>query len=199
MNKNYLIIVFIIFFNEFFAQKIDTIIWRKTYKLEWADFKSKEPLLNNFPIAESHIDFSIDIIQITRNTMQISIYPVFHKDKSFKDNFEILYFDSMSVKNARKNILEHERLHFDIAELVCRRIRKKIIDSLKEFDCNDIQNFRYKWYTYAENMSNKIQKKYDKEVYLDKTNKQNEWNIWVEEELLKMELYSKQTIIMKCL
>ncbi len=96
----------------------DTLQWTPTKMLEWSDFKADAP-------RSRFAAYTFTVI-----TMDYSIKS---SGKSFKANFSITSaFNRQKswVKNSPEAksdaILRHEQLHFDIAELSARKLRKKL-------------------------------------------------------------------------
>lgn len=144
--KQTLLFFFIILYNiNVFPQQTfenDSIIyWSEDRKLLWEDFngeKESEVIINsqNRIVAASKI--AIDYI----NSQKIKIIITsFEKEKSWS-----------TTKS--KDVLEHEQLHFDIAELFARKIRKAFVE-LKNQNItdqslyNDIyENYIQEWVEY---------------------------------------------------
>jgi hypothetical protein len=131
------------------AQKPDKIYWSDDYKLNWSDFKGK-PKRSNPMAAETstHLDFSMA-----------------YENNAFSWNLDCYFSRKESwVKSDLKSddLLAHEQLHFDIAELNARKIRSEMDKlKLKSIDDNKkLQNVFEKGY---ERMS-KQQTQYDKET-----------------------------------
>ncbi len=106
----------------------DTIIvWTKERKLNWSDFQ----LFSNdeaSKAAESMI--GIDLLSIPINDYDYK-YVV----------FSYFYKKSSSVKTTDSLVLKHEQLHFDIAELFARKMRKKLEQlNMNDFDADVYNN-----------------------------------------------------------
>lgn len=99
------------------AQEVDSICWNKDVKLKWSDFKGAPDW----------------------NSEWFAVCPAAIKAEGFWDNglpnFDVTNcFDKVSAwtkDTTSLSGLEHEQLHFDIAEVHARKIRKAI-DSLRE-------------------------------------------------------------------
>ena len=88
----------------------------------------------------------------------------------------------MKEKKEDSYLLKHEQLHFDIAELFCRKINLKF----RELQSNNIKNFDTYQNAYSSlwNECRKYQKEYDFETYhgfFKDTN--NEWILKIKSEL----------------
>lgn len=95
----------------------DTIYWRATNKLKWDDFQGHPPesyLTSYGTEAAAATDAEIKIkIRIIGDSIYFKAYSLFIKTKSWH-------------KSKSEKVLTHEQLHFDIAELVARKIRKEL-------------------------------------------------------------------------
>ncbi|NER17741.1 DUF922 domain-containing protein [Spongiivirga citrea] len=120
--KKYLAIVFIVgmlfSFHNVVAQEENTIRWSAKYRLTWDDFQGK-PDVNSSPAAvtASGIDHGFSA-SLTGNKVE------------YDSTVQCYFIPSKSwykKKLADENLLAHEQLHFDIAELHARILRKRIV------------------------------------------------------------------------
>src|SRR5687767_8341950 len=103
----------------------ESISWNEFYRLQWHDFQGK-------PGDESIGDAGA--------VVQIKAKPFIVKKK--------INYDVVALFNKRKSwtrdqsdaLLAHEQLHFDIAEVYARKIRKKI-EELNRRGVNDIKTY----------------------------------------------------------
>lgn len=113
------------------------IIWNKDRKITWDDFLSEDRVVHKYGHAEAGIALSV------------IIYP-----KEI-DCWDIDYIQIVAQMNKTKSWVEvkstqginHEQLHFDIAELYARKIRKAItgfIDKNEECDLQGIADIYYR-------------------------------------------------------
>lgn len=148
------------------------IIWTKDRKLTWNDFKSKKSVRqNSFAYVKAGIilkPFYID------SNFSYKVIAVFKKNFSWKSK-------------DNKGLLNHEQLHFDIAELFARKMRKEIFNQKKILSAEDYKiiynklNKEYKEY----------QKKYDHDtVHSIITEEQEKWEKKVAKELKELENYA---------
>lgn len=96
--------------NSLNVTKDNLILWSASNKLTWNDFQGNPDTTSNYKAI---------------TTSQIGFTPEIHKDSiilSVPCNF--LKSESWSVRKSNYALLAHEQLHFDIAELVARNIRK---------------------------------------------------------------------------
>lgn len=90
------------------------------------------------------------------------------------------WFDKSHLDN---DILEHEQIHFDITELIARRLRKKIHLYSKAMSPSSLQ-LEYKSSLYS---LNDIQEKYDSETDHGRLyKKQVEWKERIQKELIDL-------------
>jgi hypothetical protein len=93
-----------------FAQLHDTIQWSTSYKLKWEDFQGKSDSSSKYgaisrPGIKYHLSANAD-------SFNVKVLCFFIKSKSWS-----------KYKNSYP-LLMHEQLHFDIAELFARKLRK---------------------------------------------------------------------------
>lgn len=89
------------------------IAWNTFYQLDWDDFKAKKDL-SRFGDAGTAVKI-IAKPYLVKKDVYYQVYALFDKHSSWA-----------SDKSAE--LLAHEQLHFDIAELYARKVRKKIQD-----------------------------------------------------------------------
>ena len=149
--------------NFIFAQErsnVDKILWEQNQKLEWIDFSGMPP--NPIPnLAEAVTSVHIEL-----------------KGEVYEDEIPDLLVQTYFLKNSSwtitdsKETLSHEQLHFDIAELTARKIRKRI-EELKESKESNSEVY-FQEYERIQTEGNDLQKKYDSESYFN-NEKQEEW------------------------
>lgn len=94
------------------------IIWNQDKKLEWKDFTGAlDPNLFGNALTSYKIEIIpenvlVDADDNIQNYENLTVVAKFYKDKSW-------------VTSRTDGLLAHEQLHFDIAELYARKIRKK--------------------------------------------------------------------------
>ncbi len=156
----------------------DNIIkWSENRPLTWEDFKEIKKN-NHWAIALSNCGMN-RLSQIVGDSIYFAMEAVFNKDKSW-------------VKSEFKTdrVLNHEQLHFDLAELFARRLRRSISNYyFEKNNCNaDIDS------VFNENQSQLklMNQLYDEET--DLSNNVEMQNIWSERndnELLELEDYKE--------
>lgn len=115
MIKQIFAILFVIslFFHRVSACEDSLIVWQEDYKLGWSDFKGNAP--KNEVAESAFIHVKIKTKGEWKDDMpNYKVYTYFNPFKSWT-------LDSVSML-----LLSHEQLHFDIAELYSRKIRKVI-------------------------------------------------------------------------
>jgi hypothetical protein len=151
----------------------DTIIvWSKDRKLNWNDFQRS--VHKETKGAQSDIGIDILSIPTKNNKYDYVVIPYFYKLRS-------------SVASRNPDILKHEQLHFDIAELFARKMRIKISQLNKDtFDLdnynNSIEDIYQNYFLYQE--------KFDKETgHSILIENQHIWEKEIANELEKTEFY----------
>jgi hypothetical protein len=117
--------------NGFDALDLNLIIWEPNKKLEWKDFSgTMDPNLFGNALTTYSIEIVPENVMVDgedniQGYENLTVVTKFYKDKSW-------------TVSRTDNLLKHEQLHFDIAELYARKIRKKFSDLInleeKKFD-----------------------------------------------------------------
>jgi hypothetical protein len=122
------------------------------------------------------------IIEESDDKVEVEIYAAFIKKGS--------WFDKENVDSTRySHLLNHEKGHFDLTEVVARRIRSGI-DSLNALDCSKIEKYENLINNSAKTLDD-LQKRYDDETYNGMiVHKQEEWNKRIADLLSHLSKYS---------
>jgi hypothetical protein len=133
MNKYLLLLLILVTAQSTFSQKKhknDSICWNESVKLKWSDFKGKPR-----NVKATYADMKASAFTYTNITASGII-----KDDlpEFKILCRFVKSQSWVADSTQVGIQQHEQLHFDIAELYARKIRKGIGDlkKKKEKDIN---------------------------------------------------------------
>ena len=158
-----IIVFFYILFTSLFFQQTETQIrWTADQKLIWSDFEAtpdnsiEYDALTNWQISYS-ASYSSD------QGLEYEVHCFFNKDKSWKKD-----------ESASDHLLAHEQLHFDIAELYARKLRK-VLESYKVK--KNIEKEINKLFEMVLAECNKDQKQYDKES--DHSNDKEVQSKWI--------------------
>lgn len=182
MFKKGLIFIFTLAcLNSIFAQEEgdeDKIFWSDWYKLEWSDFKGK-PADDQGVAAQSSIGLPYKFLSDGEGSLTVYLNVCFLKDESWSQ-----------AEKQNNVLLQHEQLHFDIAELHRRMIVKDILEakfnkdnyeSLLERIITDNWKVKYR----------RMQDKYDKETNFSRIiREQINWNRFVKQQLSNLEEYT---------
>jgi hypothetical protein len=121
----FLIATFLIFF---IFNDSSTLSWNHDYRLEWSDFKGV-PTQGTTTVAVTASGISFSFSTRTTSTRLLS-YNYSVKAQFYSEQ-------SWYIKErATPNILNHERLHFDITELFARKFRQRIESTNFTMDIN---------------------------------------------------------------
>jgi hypothetical protein len=131
MKRSYVLfgLIFVASFSLFSQQsciKQDSIPWNKNYRLKWSDFKGKPDTLSKEDAA-----------------CAASIYVKGFRDKGLPNFLVYNSFmknDAWTRDSTSVMLLQHEQLHFDIAEVYARKIRKAV-DSLRRKQIKTINSY----------------------------------------------------------
>lgn len=161
-------------------QDSPTITWDLNYRLEWSDFKGQpKPQNNSVAVTASGITFSYSAKM--SDTRLIDYYYTvsadFYSDQSW-----------CLKEKVDNNILNHERLHFDITELHARMFRQRIEKTRFTMQINKQMDRLHKS---INNELEVLQNKYDTETrHSQNIEKQQEWQSKIIDALNKLSRYS---------
>ncbi|MBA5629147.1 hypothetical protein [Moheibacter lacus] len=96
-----------------FVKDDNKILWRESLELNYADFEQKPPRNVKNVLAKSGIRIEYHYQIKDKNPPVFTVKTYFLKDQSW-----------MILKDS--NTLQHEKLHFDLAELYTRKIRRDL-------------------------------------------------------------------------
>ena len=166
---------FIIVLCAFFLFQDDevTITWSEDLKLQWSDFKGEpKPVGDAVATTASGISFGYSTTKSTNGLVDYAfqITAHFYPEKSWRIN-----------KSLSDDVLDHERLHFDITELYARKFRQRISNftftneiNIEMERINDVINVELV----------EIQNKYDVETnHSQNVEQQVEWQNFIKTEL----------------
>jgi len=183
----YLSIIFLILFggvsNFSFSQIVSKtdILWSAETKLTWTDFRRAAPP-TDIQAAQSSIKFSFYVKSVRgeKGKFMVSFFTLFERYKSWYKR---------SVKN--DYVLQHEQLHFDMAEIFSRKARREISNSKKinKATINKIiKNMLVEYARYSD--------LYDAETsYGYKYEAQAVWAERIKKELEELEEYKEHTFL----
>lgn len=183
MNFLILISVFILsLFIPLQDDKDEYLIWSSNTHLNWSYFKGK-PILNSEHSAVTWTLIKRETKSISDNEWILSISTLFIVNESWVKSNKI---DS--------NLLSHEQLHWDIAELFARKLRKKISNH-KSQNIDSTTFFINKEYDKMLIEKRSFQDKYDYETNFSiNHSKQKVWNNLIHKKLKEYESYSAREV-----
>ncbi|WP_434035765.1 DUF922 domain-containing protein [Formosa sp. 4Alg 33] len=154
----------------------DAIIWTKDRRLKLTDFQAEvDTTTSKKALTGANIIIVPNSYKNGIYTYQV--FAKFHKDLSW-------------INTTSAYILNHEQLHFDIAELYARKMRrdiqkiKKTTGKVLQSDYRRIHKSLFRSYIY-------FQKQYDTQTqYSTDQEEQQRWNIIVADDLKKLENFS---------
>lgn len=166
-------------------QDNDSILsWREDRKLRWNDFKGK---VSPNTFGNANTAYKIEILPTAvlvdendhvRNHEQLTARAHFYKNVSWKTT-------------SNSTVLAHEQLHFDIAELFARKLRKRFQYLVK----NDVRNFNnyYGEYRQVWEDCRALQKQYDSETnHGINTFENDKWKALITSELEKLSAFEAE-------
>ena len=173
--------IFLLYLACFFTQQEPTISWTEDHKVTWDDFRSQpKPRADVIAVTASGLSFGYSTTRYSGGRIEydFEVTAHFYPERSWYIKEDVT---SMT--------LDHERLHFDITELHARKFRQRVnnkrftrnIDREMEVINNEIHD-----------ELRAMQRQYDSETSHSRIpKKQIEWQLYVEEELRKLDRYKK--------
>ncbi len=158
----------------------DVIIWNKNRLLTWDDFKGKvDTTTEHLAVTYSRTSTTFKSL---KDTLFMSVIATMNPVKSWKRSNKL-----------SKEVLKHEQLHFDIAELYARKLKLelgKMVVTKKE-----AQKKIDELLTLNTQQFKQYQALYDKETDHSKLKaKQLEWGNKITKGLKELEVYGKPSI-----
>lgn len=158
----------------------DSILsWNNTIKLKWADFEGElNPNVFAYAVTSYKIDIIPENVKVDKNDNiqnyeQLTVVASFYKKQSWTVSSNI-------------ELLKHEQLHFDIAELFARKIRKRYSE-LKSTKQKAYSTY-WKEYSLLWKECREMQKQYDSETNHGANNEKNlNWNVKIAASLEALE------------
>ena len=164
----------------------NTIEWNVNRKLTWNDFQGV-PVENDHYKARtfSTVKYSG---QLGEDNIEIIVTCKFNKKLSW----------SKSKKRNSQWLLEHEQLHFDIAELIARRVRKEYKDHISYEIKETNEVLRNIYNKYIDTVWTSVNEKYDTETnHGIIRDKQNYWEEKIARELKELEVYGNNRVVIR--
>lgn len=153
----------------------DLLLWNEFYKLQWDDFQGE-------PDNKSRGDAG--------TAVQIKAKPYLIKRKIGYDVEALFNRNKSWARDTSPSLLAHEQLHFDIAELYARKIRKKVRE-LQKRGITDIKVFNEAIQRLLQE-SNDADERYDLEtLHGALSRKQAAWSVRVKQELADLNAFKK--------
>lgn len=160
------------------------ISWEAGYRLSWEDFQGAVDPLRPIGV-ESVTQVIIDLRSRMENQqVQFTVSCLFEKNSSWTASTHSSY------------LLNHEQLHFDIAEVYARKLRKALAD-IKGLNHKNYEPRVREVYRKVLREHNDIQDQYDRETrHSQNKEKQAEWNEKVSLMLEQTAEFSNPTIVL---
>jgi len=173
-------VVFAIVLSVFMFQDSPTMSWEHGYRLQWSDFEATPTRHSNIAaVTASGISFSY-----SAKTSETRLL-----DYSFTVKADFYPEQSWYLKDrVNANILNHERLHFDITELYARKFRQRIKNTTFTLDINRQME---RLHDAINDEMEAMQNTYDTETrHSQNVEKQQEWQAKIILQLNKLAYYS---------
>ena len=151
------------------------LAWNEFYKLQWDDFQGS-PDKNSLGDAGTAVQIRAKPY-LVRKQVHYDVVAIFNRSKSW-------------ARDTSPTLLSHEQLHFDIAEVYARKIRKRVKE-LGDRGINDIKVYNTAIHELLEE-SNDIDRQYDLEtLHGALSKKQQVWSVKIKNELANLRKFKK--------
>jgi hypothetical protein len=163
------------------AINLASLAWNEFYKLSWKDFKG-QPAENAAGDAGTVVQIKAKPFMV-KDKVEYDVQTFFDREKSWK-------------RAEAPELLAHEQLHFDLAELYARKIRQKVAE-LQKAGVNELKAYNLEVQKLLSE-SNEADMKYDIETLhgtLDK--KQAVWAASIKTELAQLKQFRKPRRVVK--
>jgi hypothetical protein len=163
--------------------KDSVILWSASKKLNWNDFKGKADENSSYKAITTTLILT-DVINYSDSLLTYKISCFFKKLDSW-------------TKLKTSSLLKHEQIHFDIAEIAARRMRKRFLEhkSLKRDSINVMINSIMQKAVSERRLLNES---YDTETnHSVNKEKQKEWEIKIANELKSLAQYANTQVTIK--
>lgn len=185
---SYILFIVILFLNSLnsLAQN-GYIAWTKEVKLSWNDFQG-----TTVPDSLAHHHA---ITWVTSEWDNFKVY-----DDSIVTDF-VCYFiinKSWKSKHISDALLNHEQRHFDLAEIVTRKMRKELFDYISTDNDSTTKYFKYLSTDKYLKERRKIMDEYDTETDHGRIKEaQKKWDAKIDKMLKELEGYSSPHVVIK--
>lgn len=161
----------------------ELILWKSNIKLSWDDFQGTPDQNSEFDAMTSvNIKYKFDIKE---NEINTNVNCFFSKNLSW-------------TKEKSSSLLNHEQLHFDIAELITRKMRKELLNHVsKSIETTQIFLNEMKEKYFYKSLDS-VSSQYDFETNFSKNEiKQKEWGLKIMKQLNALEKYASTKVAIK--
>jgi len=160
----------------------EVVEWREGELLTWDDFTGKPDAGSSYKaLTSAEILFSSATY---KDSAVIEITCLFIKNASWTKN-----------RNSEK-LLRHEQVHFDIAELISRKLRRECAYQRPRSSREATARFQELYNTYTGKLWDDLNGQYDKETgHSILTEKQLEWELKISEDLKQLDNYASPKVV----
>lgn len=154
---------------------LEELSWNEFYRLQWEDFQG-EPDKRSQGDAATSVQIKAKPF-LVKKKIQYDVAAKFSRTKSW-------------YRDRSPSLLAHEQLHFDIAEVYARKIRKKVGEMNKQ-GINNIKTYNAAIHELLQE-SNEVDRRYDMEtLHGAMSRKQAAWSGKIKSELASLKKYRK--------
>ncbi|MEN9298993.1 MAG: hypothetical protein RLZZ429_1306 [Bacteroidota bacterium] len=175
-------LILLIFSNTVANAQQDTLVWNRGAGLKWSDFKGIPDKQSHYAaLTNAEIRYTVTMI---KGLVRFDFANLFLKKTSWTKN------------NTNAVLLQHEQIHFDIAELH----KRVLIELLYTRDFRS-HNFEKEVKLLGDSINvarNKMDEEFDQDVlYSDDRNRLVKWQNKINKELDRLKSYDRNSILVK--
>lgn len=175
-------LLLLIFSNTVANAQQDTLVWNRGAALKWSDFKGLPDKKSHYA-ALTHTEIRYTVTMI-KGLARFDFANLFLKKTSWTKN------------NTNLILLQHEQIHFDIAEF-----HKRLLIGLLYTRNFSIRNFEREVKLLGDSINvarNKMDEEFDQDVlYSDDRNRLVKWQNKINKELDRLKSYDRNSILVK--
>lgn len=159
-----------------------TIAWNEFYLLTWKDFLGKQDILSNYH-AMTYIQIPFDNFKVYDDSIVFDLPCLFKRNQSW-------------VIERTNSLLNHEQRHFDIGEVIARKMRKELSNYVCRSDSEATLFYKNVVDKYYFKENSKINQMYDTETSHGKNlTVQRNWDLKIKKMLLALEKFKDTHIV----
>lgn len=158
------------------------ILWSRERPLIWDDFKGKKPQHKRKRSIATTNSMVWHKMSKEGDSIVVNVAAMFNTEKSWKKNVRLSTY-----------VLKHEQIHFDIAELYARKLRKSIAEYTLRYGYDAFAAHElHKMFEHNRAQRRRCQRRYDRQTnHSRRREEQEKWNADIARKLNELNTYAK--------